>query len=146
MAQNTSRLLVALIALALGAGLFLLGRVTSNADDRYAAGRSAGYYSGLRQGESRGVQEGRSLQFATSLPEDSREALRASFDAGYTAGANDTFGGYDGGWYVSTPYLITLAKGSGAITYDLSSRTLLHGDTDYFLCPNTQKICHRPHR
>ena len=142
MAQTMRRLIAVLLGLALGAGMFLLGRITSNDDD----GRSAGYVAGLRHGESRGLQEGRALQLIEALPEDARDATRAAFDTGYTAGANDAFGGYDGGWYVSRPYLITLVKGAGPITYDISSRTMLHGGIDYYLCPHTHAICQRSHR
>ena len=142
MTPTTRRVIAVLIGAVVGAGLFLAGRLTSDTDDA----RGAGYYAGLRQGESRGIQEGRALQLTDALPQDGREAARAAFDTGYAAGANDVFGGYDGGWYVSRPYVITLAKGSGPITYDLSSRTILHAGTDYFLCPHARTICQRPHR
>lgn len=39
------------------------------------------------------------------------------------AGANDAFSGYDGGWAVSTPYLVTLEPGDRQITYRIASRT-----------------------
>jgi hypothetical protein len=143
-------MIAVIIGVALASGLFVLGRLTSSTDetraDGCAAGQSAGYYKGLRQGESRGVQEGRALQLTEALPKDSRDAARAAFNTGYTAGANDAFGGYDGGWYVSAPYLITLVKGSGPITYDISSRTMLHEDIDYYLCPHMHTVCQRPHR
>jgi hypothetical protein len=142
MTRTTRRAIAVLIGAALGTGLFLAGRLTGDTDDA----RAAGYYSGLRHGESRGIQEGRALQLTDALPQDARKAARAAFDAGYTAGANDAFGGYDGGWYVSRPYVITLAKGTGPITYDLRSRTMLHAGTDYFLCLHARTICQRPHR
>jgi len=139
-----------ILVLGVGAGLFFLGRLTSGKGDAraqgYEAGHSAGYFSGLRQGESRGVQEGRSLQVTETLPDDERSAARRAFDLGYTAGANDAFGGYDGGWYVLAPYLITLVKGSGQITYDISSREMLHEDVDYYLCPHKHTVCQRSHR
>ena len=65
---------------------------------------------------------GRSRQ-ATSAP----RGTRAAFEAGYAAGANDVFGGFDGGWSLGTPYVITLRKGSGAITYRIDSRRLVRG-------------------
>jgi hypothetical protein len=135
------RAIVVTVGIALAAGLFTLGRVTSDEGDS-----RAGYLSGLRQGESRGIQEGRALQLSEAAPKGSRDAARSAFDSGYAAGANDAFGGYDGGWYVSTPYIITLIKGGGPITYDLSSRTLLHAGIDYYLCPQARTICQRPHR
>jgi hypothetical protein len=142
MVRTQRRIIAVLIGAAVGSGLFLLGRLTADTDDA----RTDGYYAGLRQGESRGVQEGRALQFTAALPKDARETARAAFDTGYAAGANDVFGGYDGGWYVSRPYLITLVKGTGAITYDLSSRTMVHAGIDYYLCPHAHTICQRPHR
>jgi len=142
MALTMRRIIAVLVGAALGTGLFLLGRLTTDTDD----GRAGGFYAGLRQGESRGVQEGRALQLTEALPEGTRDTARAAFDNGYTAGANDAFGGYDGGWYVSRPYLVTLVKGAGPITYDIGSRTLLHGGVDYYLCPHTYTICQRPHR
>jgi hypothetical protein len=91
------------VAVALvGAGLFLLGRATAGGDPGFAAGRA------------QGVAEGRALQ----QPAPSRDA----FDAGYAAGANDVFGGYDGGWDLGRPYVITLARGRGAVTYRIASR------------------------
>jgi hypothetical protein len=48
--------------------------------------------------------------------------VRAAYDAGYAAGANAVFGGFDGGWSLSEPYVITLARGSGAVTYRIDSR------------------------
>ncbi|MEA2420877.1 MAG: hypothetical protein QOE60_3083, partial [Thermoleophilaceae bacterium] len=52
----------------------------------------------------------------------SRHAARRAFAAGYADGANDAFGGFDGGWSLSTPYVITLRKGTGAIAYRIESR------------------------
>jgi hypothetical protein len=135
------RAIVVTVGIALAAGLFTLGRVTSDEGDS-----RAGYLSGLRQGESRGIAEGRALQLSEAAPKGSRDAVRSAFDSGYSAGANNAFGGYDGGWYVSTPYIITLVKGSGPITYDLSSRTLMRTGIDYYLCPHARTICQQPHR
>jgi hypothetical protein len=137
---------VVLVVLALGTGLFLLGRHTGDTGGAHDRGYAAGYSSGLRHGEARGIQEGRAFQVTEALPKDAKAAARAEFNSGYAAGANDVFSGYDGGWYVASPYLITLARGSGPITYDIRSRTELTADVDYFLCPHTHTVCHRPHR
>jgi hypothetical protein len=137
---------VAIVIAAVGAGLFLLGRHTSDTGRAHDRGYAAGYSSGLRHGEARGLQEGRAFQVTESLPKEAKAAARAEFDSGYTAGANDVFSGYDGGWYVSSPYLITLARGDGPITYDIGSRTMLAAGVDYFLCPHAHTVCHRPHR
>ena len=60
------------------------------------------------------MREGRALQVAPSS--------RHAFQAGYAAGANDVFGGYDGGWDYGRPYLITLRQGADGITYAIASR------------------------
>jgi hypothetical protein len=131
-----------LLAAVLAVGLFLLGRVTAGSDDK----GTGDYLAGLRQGESRGVQEGRALQGTESLPATTRDAARAAFQMGYAAGANDAFDGFDGGWDVSKPYVVTLVRGKGPITYDIGSRTLLHDGVDYYVCPGKHTVCQRPHR
>ena len=87
---------VVLVAL-LVVGAAAIGRATAPDDDRQA-----------------GIQEGRALQ----QPAQARDA----FKAGYAAGANDVFGGYDGGWDYDRPYVITLKKGGEGVTYVIASR------------------------
>jgi hypothetical protein len=93
---------LAAIVIGLGTGLFLIGRATAGDEGDFDAGRA------------QGVQEGRALQVA---PAD-----RRAFEAGYSAGANDVFGGYDGGWDFGRPYTITLGHGGDGITYRIASR------------------------
>jgi hypothetical protein len=69
--------------------------------------------------EAEGLAEGRALQVPF------QGGRRAAFRAGYAAGANDVFGGYDGGWYLGQPYVITLAKGHGPVAYRIDSRRQL---------------------
>lgn len=102
--------MVVLACVAAGGALFVLGRESGESDDGHAAG--------LREGHAAGVAEGRALQLGTSVPRGTRQA----FEAGYAAGANDVFGGFDGGWSLGTPYLIIVRKGSGPITYRIDSR------------------------
>jgi hypothetical protein len=97
---------VLVVAVVAGGG-FALGRTTAREPP-------GGYAAGLRAGRADGLREGRALQLA---PGD-----RKAFDAGYTAGANDVFGGFDGGWELSTPYVVTLGRARGAITYRIDSR------------------------
>jgi hypothetical protein len=85
--------LVALLVVAAAA----IGRVTAPENDREA-----------------GVREGRALQV--------HAGARNAFQAGYAAGANDVFGGYDGGWDYDRPYVITLKKGSEGVTYKIATR------------------------
>jgi hypothetical protein len=122
----TASILIVLAALGAGAGLFAAGRAT--ADDAAAArraGDSTGFLRGFREGRAEGVEEGRALQQAQLLPAGSRQAARASFRAGYAAGADDVFGGYDGGWALGAPYVVTLAAAPGPITYRIATRVPL---------------------
>jgi hypothetical protein len=86
------------IAVVVAVGLFAAGRASAGTSDTYEAG----------------VRDGRAFQ----APTDARHA----FDDGYQAGANDAFGGFDGGWDYNRPYTITLAKGENGITYRITSR------------------------
>jgi hypothetical protein len=109
----------ALVCLALAGGAFALGRASvdtdSARDEGRADGRAAGQAAGLRAGRAVGIREGRALQ--QSAP------ARRAFQAGYTAGANDVFGGVDGGWSLGTPYVITLGKGPDGMTYRIDTRS-----------------------
>jgi hypothetical protein len=104
-----------------------------------AAGQS--YFDGLLAGEAQGREEGRTLEIGQSLPAGEREAVEAAFKAGYGAGANDVFGGYDGGWAMAAPYVVTLAAGSGPITYRIGRRTPVEPGIAYFLCPDGHSLC-----
>ena len=110
-----SRVVAVVAGAALAAGGFALGRATADTH--------AGHDAGVREGHAAGLQEGRALQATGSSP----RSIRAAFDAGYAAGANDVFGGFDGGWSLGEPYAITLARGSGGVTYRIDSRRLLRG-------------------
>jgi hypothetical protein len=46
----------------------------------------------------------------------------ATFNAGYRAGRDAAFAGYDGGWSYRAPYEITLQRGGPGITYRIASR------------------------
>jgi len=111
------RIALALVCLALAGAAFLLGRVSVDTDSARDEGRAAGETAGLRAGRAEGVREGRALQ----QPAGSRQAFRA----GYVAGANDAFGGFDGGWALGTPYAITLERGSGGVSYRIAKRSRL---------------------
>lgn len=91
--------LVGLVIAVLMVGAAAAGRVTAPDDNRQA-----------------GVREGRQLQ----VPPLERDA----FQDGYEAGANDVFGGFDGGWDYDTPYVITLKKGTDGVTYAIATRKL----------------------
>jgi hypothetical protein len=124
-----------LACVAVGGGLFVLGRESADGHgarsgaraDGLREGRAIGVREGraigAREGRAAGLAEGRALQATASAP----HGTRAAFKAGYAAGANDVFGGFDGGWSLGTPYVITLRKGSGAITYRIDSRRPARG-------------------
>src|SRR4051812_43153138 len=123
------RVLTCLVALALAAGLFLLGR--ASADRGPSAGQVAsqladGYARGLDDGRAAGLLEGRELQATLRLAASARLAARKAFGEGYAAGANDAFGGFDGGWRLGACYLVSLERGRGAITYRIASRAPAH--------------------
>jgi hypothetical protein len=46
----------------------------------------------------------------------------ATYKAGYLAGREAAFAGYDGGWAYGVPYVITLERGGAGITYRIVSR------------------------
>jgi hypothetical protein len=132
----------AVVVVALGA--FLVGRVTA---PRAAVPSTGGtFLDGSRAGEAQGLQEGRALQAGTSVPAAQRRPVQDAFRAGYVAGANDVFGQNDGGWAIGPPYVITLERGAGEITYRVRGRELMQSGVAYLLCPDGQTVCQEPHR
>ena len=125
------KIAVGLACVVVAGALFGLGRLSADDDDSGGAASSASVATaradGLREGRAAGLREGRALQASESAAPGARRATRRAFAAGYTAGANDVFGGFDGGWSFGTPYVITLRKGSGAITYRIDSRRPARG-------------------
>jgi hypothetical protein len=121
----------ALAALALAGGAFALGRATVDTDAARDEGRAQGEAAGVRVGRISGAREGRQIGLRDGRAAGIREgralqqpaSARRAFQAGYTAGANDVFGGFDGGWAFRRPYVITLHKGSGGITYVIDTRS-----------------------
>jgi hypothetical protein len=130
------------------AALVLIGRGTVHPSGSFGkvsqAARSNDYFAGLRVGQAQGRQEGRALQEGESLPANSRQPATDAFNAGYAAGTNDAFAGYDGGWALSMPYVVTLEEGTGQIVYRISSRTPIVANVSYYLCANGRGICQEP--
>jgi hypothetical protein len=112
------RVLWTAVAVAAAAGLFAAGRATAPSGD-------SDFSTGFRDGWSVGIEEGRASQVALPLPIASRTVARKAFEAGYREGADDVFGGYDGGWDLARPYVITLVAGNGGITYRIATRERL---------------------
>jgi hypothetical protein len=128
MTRQRTRLLAVLLGTLVALGLVGLGRATA-ADPAtakasgYHDGALAGYADGFRDGHAEGLQEGRALAVTAALPPGTRDRAKAAFDAGYRAGANSAFAGYDGGWSLGEPYVIVLAEGGNGVTYRIASRT-----------------------
>lgn len=104
------------------------------------------YLDGLIAGEAQGREEGRALEIGHGLPADAGEAAAAAFKAGYAAGADDVFGGYDGGWALQAPYVVTLAPGMGGVTYRIGGRTPMQPGIAYFLCRDGRSLCQAPRK
>jgi hypothetical protein len=133
-------------------GCFLPATVlrAANADPGHAADKTAAdaaaagtgnYFDGLRVGAAQGRLEGRALQIGDTVPPGSRHAVEDAFKAGYTAGSNDAFTGFDGGWALAAPYIVTLAAGGAGIAYRIDSRVPLQPDVNYYLCADGHSLC-----
>jgi hypothetical protein len=136
------------VVVALAVAAFLAGRLTAPAPGSgtassaaSSAGSGGGYAAGFSAGEALGVGEGRALQQSASLAPGAQQSARQTFAAGYAAGAEDVFGGYDGGWAMGAPYLIVLAPGNGGATYRIASRIPVQPHVNYSLCSNGHDIC-----
>src|SRR4051794_34318426 len=57
-----------------------------------------------------------------------------SFAAGYRAGREDAFSGFDGGWAYATPYIVTLRRGGRGITYRFARRWPMQAGVEYRAC------------
>ena len=119
-------LLTVLLAILAAAALVGLGRATAPAPAArargYHEGTVAGYADGFQAGRAQGLREGQAIAETATLPPGPRDRAKAAFDAGYRAGANAAFSGYDGGWSLGRPYVIVLAKGADGITYRIAAR------------------------
>jgi len=144
---------IAAVLLAASA-LVLLGRLTVGANgvraDGYRSGHRAGYYSGysagLRDGVVQGRQEGRVLQEGETVPGTARDSVQSAFTSGYTAGTNDVFAGYDGGWVPAAAYIVSVQVGRAPIAYRISSRVPVQPGVEYFVCSDGHDLCQAPRR
>ena len=144
--RRTKLLLAATAGLVVAAGMFFIGRAT--ADTVGPASRQAvgDYFDGLRAGEAEGRRQGRALQEADALPATDRRPVHDAFNAGYSAGQNDVFAGYDGGWTLRVPWVITIERGGAKVDYRIAGRTQVEPGVDYFLCRGGHALCTHPHR
>jgi hypothetical protein len=145
---RAKRVLLTAIALAIAGGFFLIGHLTVDSsgarDKAYQSGHTDGYFDGLNAGENEGRQEGRALQAASTVPAGSQQVAQDGFNAGYVAGENDAFGNFDGGWALSVPYVVTVARSQSGAVYRITNRTLLAAGTAYYLCPDGHTVCTAP--
>ena len=143
------RVLTSAVLLATAAGLVMVGRLSVDSEeiraDAYGAGHRdgdyAGYFTGLQDGLTQGRREGRVLQEVSAAPATSRRPVHDAFESGYEAGADDVFAGYDGGWQLSEPYMVTLERGRTPIAYRISSRKQFQSGINYFLCAEGGGMC-----
>jgi hypothetical protein len=115
------RVLIGALLVCAAVGLFLGGRASASggvSSAEVATREAASYERGLGDG----LIEGRALEGTRWLHGRTRQVARAAFRDGYAAGANDVFGGFDGGWRLGAPYVVSLASGKGAITYRIATR------------------------
>jgi hypothetical protein len=141
-------ILLSAIALAIAGGFFLIGRQTVDTSTArataYQSGHTDGYFDGLNAGENQGRQEGRALQAGSLVAAGSQQAVQDGFNAGYAAGENDAFGNFDGGWALTVPYLVTVARSQSGALYRITNRTLLAAGTNYYLCSDGHSVCTAP--
>src|SRR4051812_45898954 len=141
--RRSLTILVTIVAAGLLAGAaFLLGRATAPAPAKH----SGDYFAGLQAGEAQGRQEGRALQAGAQLSPSGQDAARRAFDAGYVAGANDVFAGYDGGWTQGVPWVVTLAPGTGQVVQRIDGREQVRRGVNYYLCADGHSLCQEPRR
>lgn len=142
----------AVVILAVAVVGVLVGRATATTGPARAdgltegrtAGYSAGYYDGLQHGKAAGVQEGRTAQEGDLAAPQERPSVEQAFTDGYVAGANDAFAGYDGGWGLGDPYVITVERATGKVVYRINSRTPVQEGVSYYLCPDGHALCQEP--
>jgi len=131
-AYSAAAIVVALVAVCVGA--FLLGRQT-------APTHSGTWIDGYAVGSDEGVLIGRALQAGAALPADAKDVATNAFQAGYRSGLADSFGGYDGGWNLSQPYVVVVGKGTGGRAYRIEHRERLRPGVSYRLCENGAAVC-----
>jgi hypothetical protein len=66
------------------------------------------------------------------------------YTAGYLAGREDAFSGYDGGWGYGEPYIVVLRRAGPRITYEFAERWPMLGGVEYRACG--RRVCSRPAR
>lgn len=70
-------------------------------------------------------------------------ATQSTPPGGYYAGREDAFSGFDGGWVLGDPYIVTLRHGGPGVTYQFARRWPLLPGREYRIC-DQDIICSRP--
>jgi len=124
------------VVAAVGASCFFVGRLS-------APTLAGSYHAGYTDGQIAGVEQGRSIQGSQSiLPADAKSAQDA-YKKGYADGENDAFIlQFDGGWKLDTPYIVTVTRATGDITYRFSMRDLMEPGKSYYACAKSV-VCAR---
>jgi hypothetical protein len=79
-----------------------------------------------------------------SVDEHPSKTPSGSFTEGYRSGREDAFSGFDGGWGLGEPYIVTLRRGPPGITYRFARRRPLLPGFEYRVCG--RGVCSRPAR
>jgi hypothetical protein len=139
------KIFIMLIGVVGAAALVMVGRLTADTTPTHGSAQpvdqSDEYFDGLQVGEAQGRREGRAIQEGAALPAGSRRPVQDAFDAGYAAGTNDAFAGYDGGWAIGLPYVVTIAEGTGDVAYRIKTRDPIEAGVNYYLCPSGHDLC-----
>ena len=69
-----------------------------------------------------------------TAPERRAPPRPGSFAAGYRAGREDAFSGFDGGWALGQPYIVTLRRGPTGVTYRFARRWFMAPGVAYRVC------------
>jgi hypothetical protein len=77
-----------------------------------------------------------------SVDRSSPAPAPGSYRAGYLAGREDAFAGFDGGWALGVPYAVTLERAGGGITYKFARRWAMQPGVTYSVCGH--EVCARP--
>ena len=86
---------------------------------------------------------GRATARSRAAPAAAARPHPGSYDDGYDAGWEDAFSGYDGGWVLGDPYVVTLRRGGPGLTYRFARRWPLLPGREYRSC-DQDIICSRP--
>jgi hypothetical protein len=79
-------------------------------------------------------------------PRDERQRPTGPYGAAYAAGREDAFSGFDGGWSLGVPYIVTLRPGGPGVTYRFARRWPMAAGVEYRVCGQIVCTSHPPRR